>query len=170
MKMKAEYIFDGPTDMVWEAREKRFENPEKFPELQKHVELDRKEEGDKIYSKREIELASSVPKALQAVLKPDMLKCVDNSVYDLKEGTHKWDIKPKFKTSAFTCTGWSKYTDFEENGEKKTKREIVLEVKVKMPVVGKMAEQFILDAYKKNLKKDNDTIQKMIRMMKEEQG
>ena len=30
MKFKGEYIFNGPIGMVWEARGKRFENPEQF--------------------------------------------------------------------------------------------------------------------------------------------
>jgi len=168
MKFKAKLTFDGTTDMVWEAREKRFENPEKFPELQKHEELERREEGSKIYSKRKIELAASIPKPLRRVLSPDMMKCIDESVYDLEAGTHKWDITPTFKTRAFKCTGFSKYTEFEEGGEKKTLREIELEVKVNIPVLGAMAEQVILEGYKKNLDRDNESIAKMLEIMKQE--
>ena len=168
MKFKANYVFNGPIDMIWEAREKRFENPKKFPELQKHVELERKVEGNKIFSKRQIELSASIPKALQRVLSPDMMKCTDSSEYDMDAGTHKWVITPNFKTKVFTCTGYSKYKEYEEGGEKKTKREIELEVKVNIPVLGSMAEQVILEGYKKNLLKDNDSIAKMITIMKTE--
>lgn len=166
MKFKAKYTFDGPIDMVWEAREKRFQNPEQFPELEKHVEIERKEEGSKIFSKREIELSASVPKALQKILSPEMLKCIDSSEYDMEAGTHTWVITPSFKTKVFKCTGYSKYTEFEDGDNKKTLREIELDVKVNIPVLGSMAEQVILDGYKKNLMKDNDSISKMIGIMK----
>ena len=168
MKFRAKVFFDAPSDMIWEAREKRFENPDKFPELQKHEELERREEDGKIYSKRKIELSASIPKPLRRVLSEDMMKCIDDSVYDLEAGTHKWEITPTFKTKAFKCTGFSKYTDFEENGEAKTKREIELEVKVNIPMLGTMAEQVILEAYKKNLDRDNESMKKMIGMMKQE--
>ncbi|HOX28263.1 MAG TPA: DUF2505 family protein [bacterium] len=166
MKFKAQYTFDGPIDMVWEAREKRFENPDQFPEMQKHQEIERREEGKKIFSKRLIELSASIPGALQKVLSPEMLKCVDDSVYDMENNVHSWTIKPNFKTKVFTCVGYSKYNEFDEGGQKKTKRELELTVTVDIPFVGKMAEQVIMDAYKKNLEKDNETISKMISIMK----
>lgn len=170
MKFKKEYIFDGPIDMVWEAREKRFENPEQFPEMQKPQEIERREVGKKIFSKRLVELSASIPKPLQRILSPDMLKCVDESEYDMETNIHKWVISPNFKTKVFTATGYSKYDEFEEGGNKKTKRYLELDVRVDIPFLGKMAEQVILDAYKKNLEKDNTTIAKMIGIMKKEKA
>ncbi|HOO55511.1 MAG TPA: DUF2505 family protein [bacterium] len=168
MKFKANYVLDGTISQVWEAREKRFENPEQFPELQKHEEIERKEEGNRIHSKRIVELSASIPKALQKVLSPEMLNCTDESIYDMDTNVHEWTITPNFKTKVFTCTGYSKYNEIEKDGETKTKREVVLEVKVDIPIVGKMAEQVILDAYKKNLEKDNKTMSRMLKIMKEE--
>ncbi len=168
MKFKGDYVLNGTIDMVWEAREKRFENPEKFPELQKHEEIERREEGKKIYSKRIVELSASIPKPLRRILKPDMMKTLDDSVYDMETNVHTWTIAPKTGSKLFKCKGYSKYTEFEENSETKTKRVIELDVKVDIPILGKMAEGVILDAYKKNLFKDNDTIAKMLEIMKEE--
>jgi|WetSurMetagenome_2_1015567.scaffolds.fasta_scaffold419752_2 hypothetical protein len=168
MKFKSEYIFDGPIDMVWEAREKRFQNPERFPELQKHQEIERREEGKKIFSKRLIELTANIPKPLQRILSPEMLKCVDESEYDMDTNVHKWTVRPNFKAKVFTCIGYSKYDEFEEGGSKKTKRHLELEVKVDIPLLGNMAESVVLEAYKKSLEKDNRTIAKMIEIMKNE--
>lgn len=171
MKFKGNYNFKAPMHMVQEAREKRFENPEQFPEMKKHEEIDRKVDGQIITSKRKIELASSVPGALKTFLSPDMLKCIDTSVYNLATGEHTWDVKPTFKTDAFTCKGYSKYTEYKDaSGEVNTKRELELTVTVTVPFVGKIAEQFILDAYKKNVEKDNKTIEKMITIMKERES
>jgi hypothetical protein len=168
MKFKGEYVLNGPIDMVWEAREKRFGNPDLFPELQKHQEIERREEGKKIFSKRLIEISSSIPKPLQKVLSPEMLKCTDDSIYDMEANTHTWNVVPNFKTKVFKCTGYSKYIEFDENGEKKTRRIIELTVTVDIPLLGKMAEQVVLEGYKKNLDKDNQTMSKMIEILKKE--
>jgi hypothetical protein len=170
MKYKAEFIFDAPEAMVWEAREKRFEHPERFPELQKQELMDRKEDGDVIKQKRKIELSASVPKALRTVLPAEMLKCIDESVYDRSKGTHHFVVKPNFKTDVFTCKGFSKYEEFEEGGKVKTKRYLELDVIVKVPIVGRKAEEVILDGYKKNVLRDNDSITEMVEMMKKEKG
>ncbi len=166
MKFKAEYFFDGTPELIWEAREKRLENPDIFPELQKHKEVERREENGKIFSRRHIELASNIPGALKKVLSEDMMKCVDDSVYDLREGTHNWTIVPLAKNKIFRCTGKSKYTPFEKDGKVMTKRELEFEVKVEIPIFGGKVEELIIDSYKKNLLKDNDSLAKMIAIMK----
>lgn len=166
MKFKAEYVFNGPINMVWEAREKRFHTPDLFPELQKHQEIERREEGKKIFSKRLIEISSSIPKPLQKILSPDMLNCTDESVFDMETNVHTWNVVPNLKTKVFKCVGYSKYTEFDDGGEKKTRRELELTVTVDIPLLGKMAEQVILDGYKKNLEKDNQTLTKMIEVLK----
>lgn len=170
MKFTGTFYFKAPMNMVQDARERRFENPDQFPELKQHEEIERKVEGQVIHSKRKIELASSVPAPLRKIISPDMLRCVDESVYNNETGEHTWDVKPTFKTDVFTCHGYSKYTEYtDKEGEICTKRELELTVKVKLPLFGKVAEQFILDAYKKNVEKDNKTIDRMIGIMKQKQ-
>lgn len=170
MRYKMDIVLDGPVDMVWEAREKRFENPDKFPEIQKHDELERREEGRKLFTKRRMELASKVPRPLRRFMKEEMLNMIDHSEYDMETGEHRWKYVPEAGSDFFSCKGYSKYTEFEEGGEKKTRRKLEVEVKVTVPILGNIAEQFILDIIKKNLKKDTASIQKMLRIMKEEQG
>ena len=167
MKYKGEFIFDATFDQVWDARERRFENPDKFPELQKQELLERQEEGKLIRQKRKIELAASVPKALRAVLPDEMMKCIDMSEYDMEAGTHKFVVKPNFKTKVFKCWGLSRYTEFEEGGQTKTRRELELNVEVKVPVVGKQAEKVVLEGYKKNVDRDNESIREMLTLMKD---
>lgn len=168
MKYKGEFIFDATADMVWEAREKRFENPDKFPELQHQELIERTQKGNVIRQKRKIELSASVPPALRAILPAEMLKCIDISEYDLDAGTHKFMVRPNFKTDVFKCYGTSKYTEFTgDDGKPRTKRELELSVEVKVPIVGKQAEKVILDGYKKNVERDNESIRKMIGIMKQ---
>ncbi len=97
-----------------------------------------------------------------------MMKCTDDSVYDMAAGTHTWNVVPNFKTKVFKCTGYSKYTEFDDGGVKKTRRVLELTVTVDIPLLGKMAEQVILESYKKNLDKDNLTISKMLDIMRKE--
>jgi len=166
MKFKKEYVLNGPVDMIWEAREKRYENLDKFPELKNRQELDRKEKDGMLHVKSKLKLASKVPGALRRVMKDDSFDIIDNSEYNLETGEHKFTYNSE-RAKFFKCKGYSKYTEFEENGDKKTKRLLEFEVKVNVPVVGGLAEQFITDAIKKNLEKDNTSIERMIQMMKE---
>jgi hypothetical protein len=168
MKYKGTHVFDAPIEMVELAREKRFEKPEFFPELKARKEIERIEEGNILKSKRTMELAAKVPPALRMILSPDMLNCIDESVYDRSTGVHTWTVVPSFKTELFRCTGQSKYKEITVGGEVKTQRELELTVEVKIPMLGKLAEQVVLDAYKKNVDKDVVTIKKMISIMKEE--
>lgn len=168
MKYKGEFIFDAPADMVWEAREKRFENPDQFPELQHQELISREQNNNVVRQKRKIELSASVPSTLRAILPAEMLKCIDSSEYDLDAGTHKFVVRPNFKTDVFKCYGISKYTEFTgEDGKPQTRRELELNVEVKVPIVGKQAEKVILDGYKKNVDRDNESIRKMIGIMKQ---
>lgn len=169
MKFKLDIVLDGPIDLVWEARERRFENPEKFPELTKHQELNKRKDGSKLYVKSRIELASKVPDALKKILKPEMLNMIDDSVYDLDAGTHTWTYTPEAKSPFFSAKGRSQYTEFEEGGKKKTRRRMEQDVTVSIPLIGKLAEQFIIDQIRKNVDKDTAGMQKMLKMMQEEQ-
>lgn len=168
MKHKMEVILDGPVDMVWEARERRFENPDKFPDLKNRHELSRREENGKLFVKSRVELANKVPSSLRKVIKPEMLNVIDDSVYELSTGIHTWTYTPEAKSDFFKSKGYSKYTEFEQGGEKKTRRALEIEVNIRIPIVGGLAEQFIIDLIKKNLLKDNESMQQMLRMMKEE--
>lgn len=170
MKYRKEIVLDGTFKQVWDAREKRFEHPEKFPEMKHQKVIEKREEGNKLFQKREIELSASIPKALQRVLSEEMMKCIDDSVYDLETGIHTWSVKSMTKNSIFKCTGYSKYTEFETGGETKTRRLLEIEVKVNLPVIGSLAEQVIMEAYKKSLMKDNESIAEMVKMMKDGNG
>lgn len=170
MKYKGSHVFDAPLEFVEQAREKRFERPDVFPELKSRQEIEHIEEGNILKSKRTMELAASVPPALRKILSPDMLRCVDESVYDRSTGVHTWNVIPQFKTDLFRCFGRSQYKEFKEGDKVKTKRDLELSVEVKIPMLGKLAEQVILDGYKKNYEKDLKTIDKMIQIMKDEAG
>ena len=168
MKYKGTHVFDAPMEFVEQAREKRFERPEIFPEMKSRKEIERVEDGHILKSKRTMELSANVPPALRKILSPDMMKCIDESVYDRKTGVHTWNVVPMFKTDLFHCFGRSRYQEIQEDGRVKTKRELELAVEVKVPFLGKLAEQVIMEGYRKSVEKDFKTIAKMIRILKEE--
>ncbi len=170
MKIKKVHIFDAPPDKVWIAREKRFEDPKKFPELKKIKIISREENGDTIKMKREIELVGDIPKVLEKSIKTDMLKCEEESIYDLKKNTHTWVITSKAYKKLFEGYGTSIYTEFKDkDGKVKTKRTLEFTLKVKVPILGDIAEKFLMSIYEKSLEKDGESIKKMLKIMNSEE-
>lgn len=168
-KIKITHRFNAPLDKVQDARERRFENPEKFPELKGIKETYRKEDGRILKTKRNIELSAQIPKALRNVLKPEMLKCVDVSTYDLETGVHTWTVIPVQHKNVFKCKGKSIYKERSKpDGGVETVRDLEMTFEVKVPVVGKLAEQVLGKAYEKSLDKDRKSIKKMLNIMDEE--
>ncbi|MFH1539067.1 MAG: DUF2505 family protein [bacterium] len=169
-KIKITHRFDAPLERVQEARERRFENLDKFPEMKGIDETYRKQEGNVLRTKRNIELSAQIPKALRNVLKPDMLKCVDESMYDLETGVHTWTVIPIQHRNVFKCKGKSIYRERDKpDGGVETVRDLEMTIEVKVPVVGKLSEQVLGKAYEKNLDKDRKSIKKMLNIMDEEE-
>ena len=159
------HVFDAPLEKVNEAREKRFEHPDKFPDLKKVKVLEEKKEGKILKKKQYIEISSAIPKQARKFLPVDVLNCIDESVYDLEKNTHHWSVTSAKHKKIFKIDGDSEYVEFEEDGRVKTKREYKISIKVNIPLFAKVAEQAILTTYVKNMKKDCESIKKMLRMM-----
>ncbi|MEW5946614.1 MAG: DUF2505 family protein [bacterium] len=166
MKIKVTHRFNAPLEKVQEAREKRFENLDKFPEMKQYREFWREQKGNVLKTKRRIELSAHIPPALRGVLKPEMLRCVDDSEYDFDSGVHVWTVIPEHHRDVFFCKGKSVYRErIKQDGTPETVRDLEMVIKVKVPVVGKIAEQVLGKAYEKNLEKDCQTIKKMLGIM-----
>ena len=169
MKIKVSHRFDAPLEKVQVARERRFENPDKFPELKHIKEIFREQKGNIIRTKRNIELSAQIPPAIRHVLKPEMLKCVDESEYNLETNVHTWTIIPEYYKDVFYSKGKSVYRErMKPNGTPETIRDLEMTMSVKVPIFGSIVEQVLGKAYEKNLEKDYQSIKKMLAIMKDE--
>lgn len=166
MKFRVTHVFDAPLEIVLESREARYTELEKIPDLKSVQEIEKQVEGDIVKSKRESSASSLVPAPFRKFISPDMLKWVEESEWNIKTHIHKWRVKPilsdkhknKQSQEFFECTGKTEYKEFEDKGIKKTRRTLEGELNVKVPVFGKIAENGIIEAFKKNFGKDNNAI------------
>jgi len=58
MKYTVKHVFDYSLEEVLAARENRYKHLDKFPELQNVTLLEERREGDNIFQKRKVSLAS----------------------------------------------------------------------------------------------------------------
>ncbi len=93
--------------------------------------------------------AGEIPKAVQAVIKPEMLTWLDRATWDDKDKTCRWTIETMFFKDNVKCSGVNYY---KPEGDHKTKLEITgdLTIMVKgIPGVPKLLEKTIASQVEK---------------------
>ena len=154
MKVRTERIFDYPCEFVckqlmdtddggYDMAE--LENVTKWKPVKEH------DDGTKRVATKEWCAHSQIPKALQAVLTPKMLSWYEHSVWNRVARTYSFKIEPFYLKQQVFCEG---VTAFKENGKDKCLRTFNIELKIKIPVLGPIAEGFVMDVLKKNEEQD----------------
>ena len=153
MKFNIKHNFDFSLSDLLKAREYRYSNLDKFPEL-KNIELISQEErGKTYYQKSKIHLNESIPPILQPFLKD--LCLLDDSEFDSENHVHKFKVHPATNKSIFLINGLSKYKSLNDNA---SVRDYEVEIKSSILFVSSVIENIICDIYKKNLEKDKITM------------
>lgn len=153
MKYTVRHTFQYSLADVLEARENRYKHLDKFPELQNVTLLEEKREGNKIYQKRKVSLASSLPAVLQNVLKDASL--LEDSVFDTTSNTHEFKLFPPDNEKVVKITGKSIYRSLSEN---ECERVYDIEVKSEVFLVSALIEAAIEEIHKHSLEKDKNSI------------
>lgn len=153
MKIKAEYVFNKPMDETIEILvHKTIGNVDYFletmPDLTYAKCLERRDDPDgKIHVKMEMCAHGKIPKAVQHMLKPEMLTWQEISTWDPNTKRYMYQVKTKYFTNAFVCKGiWG----YKEKSPNSTVQfcEGILEIKI--PILGGIIEKAIWPALKKN--------------------
>lgn len=153
MKYTVRHLFPYSLQEVLEARENRYKHLDKFPELQNVVLLEERREGDKIYQKRKVSLASSLPTVLQNLLQDPSL--LEDSVFYVSSNTHEFTIFPPGNEKVVKITGKSVYRSLSEN---QCERVYEIEVKSEVFLVSALVEAAIEEIHKHSLEKDKNSI------------
>ncbi|HNF27481.1 MAG TPA: DUF2505 domain-containing protein, partial [Leptospiraceae bacterium] len=69
MKYTVKHTFNFPLKDVLAARENRYKHLDKFPDLQNVTMIEERQEAEKVFQKRKVSLAKSLPAVLQSFLK-----------------------------------------------------------------------------------------------------
>ncbi len=94
---------------------------------------------------------AQIPKTLQAVITPKMLTWYEHSRWERANGIYKFEIEPFYLKEQIKVHG---QTHFFPKGESQFGRTFEINVNIKIPILGPMAEKLVLDLLKTNEKGD----------------
>jgi hypothetical protein len=153
VKYTVKHVFDYSLAEVLLAREDRYKHLDKFPELQNVSLLEERTEGSKIFQKRKVSLAKSLPPVLQNLMKDASL--IEESVFHTDTNTHDFTFTPPDGAKIVTIKGKSQYRSL---GEKQCERTYDVEIKSTVFLVGALVEAAIEEIHKHSLEKDRNSI------------
>lgn len=153
IKYTVTQTFDYPLAELLSAREDRYKYLDKFPDLKNVTLLEERNEGTKIFQKRSVSLARSLPQVLQPVLGDTGL--MEESVFYTDTNTHEFIFYPPKNKSVVTIKGKSNYSSISES---KSQRVYHCEVNSGVFMVGGLIEAAIEEIHKHSLEKDRNSI------------
>lgn len=159
-KFEIKQEFDCPLQILLRAREERYENLDKFPELKNVQIISEEKNGDIIKQKRHILIAESLPPVLNTLLPDGSDTLVEKSEFDLKRNIHTFSITPGGNMdNIFSIKGISNYFSLTDS---RSARQYNLEISSGAFLIGGIIEVTIAEIYRKNLEKDRISITEFI--------
>lgn len=157
--------FKHPLQVLLQAREERYKHLDKFPEL-KNVEIISEETiGEELKQVRHIHLGSSLPTVLIPLLPKGSDTLIESSVFNHTTNTHDFKVIPDGNNeSIFAIEGKSRYYEVNPN---ESARDYQIKIKSKALFVSMLVESAISEIYTQNLKKDQQSIENFIKIIKE---
>ena len=172
IKLHFEEVLDFPRDMVFEVlRDRLLEYTKYVPNLKYVKILDRKKlSADKLQMRAEWMGHGDIPFLVRALLKPDMIKWKDVSVWDAKKYSCSWEIETFYFNEFFKCKGeW----ELHEEDEDETRIEMTGSLHIYIPhfpgvpdriaqAAGGLIEKFLLRYLEPNLRENYKAVQKFL--------
>lgn len=157
MKYTVTHKFNYSLFDLLRAREDRYKYLDKFPDLKNVTLLEEKKEGNLIFQKRKVSLASSLPPVLVPLLEDASL--LEESTFNTDTNTHDFKLFPPKNEKTITITGHSVYRTTSDGF---SERVYNVEVKSGVMFIGGLVEAAIEGIHKHSLEKDKNSIQKFL--------
>ena len=158
-KKQWQHTFDFNLDTLVNARAARYENPEWWKEIKESQILQQEEKDGLLYIKRQVWMMINLPSFAE--------KAIPNQAFEVLE--ESWYDKTKNEMHLKTTNGsYTKYFEFHEDshyyisGEHESKRDVKVELEVKVPLVGRRIEKMAADEFKKQSDKDKEVIDQYV--------
>ncbi|MCB1192495.1 MAG: DUF2505 family protein [Leptospiraceae bacterium] len=157
MNYKVTHTFNFPLSELLRAREDRYKNLDKFPDLRNVTLVEERKEGKNIFQKRKIGMSANLPPVLSAMLEEAVL--IEESVFDTETNTHSFKLFPPGNEKIVMIKGNSVYKAISD-----TSSERVYDVNIKSEVflVSGVIETTIESFHKLSLEKDKNSILKFL--------
>ncbi|HOO56445.1 MAG TPA: DUF2505 family protein [bacterium] len=161
MKIRSNHVFGwdpGKIIDILKSGEDLYDM-EDLPNVSMRKEVFQERKGSQIHRKYEWCVFGQIPKVAQRILRPEMLTFYEFTVWDDDKCSFDSRVEPHYfkdKVHVNSESTWS------EAGENKTRRRIVTEVVVKIPVVGPVIEKTIAEHFQKNNNKSAEMVIKAL--------
>lgn len=161
MKVQFSQEFPFTLEDVIRARNYRFNNIEKFSEMNSQKIIEHREEDGVRYLKRLLSSEEKIPPLLVSMIPENMLNLIQESWFDKKNLVSDFKIySENTNDNSFLLTGSAIY---EPINNESSRRRFTMNVDVKIPIVGKLISSFISDTFQKRLEKDQNSIITLLR-------
>lgn len=157
MKYTVSHKFEVPLADLLKAREERYNQLDKFPELKNVTLLEERKEGAKVFQKRKVSLGSSLPSVVATLLEDPSL--IEESSFDLDTNTHVFKLAPPKNEKIVTISGKSIYREVTPTS---SERVYDVEVKSEVFLVSPLIEAAIEEIHKHSLEKDKNSINQFL--------
>ncbi len=159
--------FEVPLEVLLKARMERYKHLDKFPELKNVNLVEEKQEGNQIYQVRHISIGASMPPILVQVLPRGADTLIEESIFYTDTHIHKFKVVPSGgNENLFIIEGESIY---EKKNDSHSQRKYKIHITSKVLFLGAAVEMAIAEIYTNSLKKDRESIEHFIELMKSQQ-
>ncbi len=158
MKKTIVQEFNAPLKVVLSAREARWLEKDKIPDLKSADEIHRREDDKVIFVERESSASSHIPERFRKYVSPEMLKWTEHSTWHKDTNLHEWRVTPANYASFLDARGKTRYEEIAAGNCPRSRRTLEITLNVKVPMLGPIAENMIFESFKKNFEKDFDAI------------
>ena len=124
------------------------DNLKKLEHLKSREEFERVEDERCLQCRARVCAVANLPAAVRALINPDMLGWIEESVYYKKEHYWTWNVVPYYFKEHIKCFGTMSLHAREGGGMLRVTEGIV---DLRFPVLGEMMEIFVVDSLKKSL-------------------
>ncbi len=145
-----DYGLDTVCDILMDSKTPLYELVD-LPNVSATKPISEKDTGDKKYIKNEWCVHGQIPKIAQKLIKPEMLTFIEDSVWDRKKKTYTAKIIPHFFKKQLNARHKVVFSD---NGDGRTKRDLVGFIEVKLPIIGRVFELAVIQHLKDNAEAD----------------
>lgn len=152
-------VFPAHVDQVLAARERRFEDVSKQEGLKGQQILNRVTEGNVITTKRAFSLADKIPDAIKSMVPAGFLNLVETAKFDTADKINRFDVVYEQNPDRLRISGVTKYIHI---GDKESKREYNITVKVNIALIGGLLESQIASSFRKGIEKDYEIIKDLV--------
>lgn len=162
-KLKSEYKIPADAKTVFTAMRDNYRGYWKdLPNIQSYKVLEDKKLSEK---KRCMVIEwtgrAPIPKFLQPIILPKMLKWVDTDVWNEEDFTLTWETKPYYYADIFTCKGiWY----VKKDGENKNSSVVMIDgfIDIRRPFFGGIAEKIVARYLMQNMRKTEKNLKDLV--------